>query len=319
METETLAPVADSRSVAAEEPEMPAVDLNASATCELIDASPVLEAAQQDDRRCILCLDCGDMDGRDGGRLLPVASDGWAHVNCLLWSAEVYEGEDGALRNATAAIKRGRLMKCTMCSDSGATVGCCQRGCSRNYHFACGIDDNAVFLEKEVFCETHTGARKSKTLNFDVARRVFVPSPMYRMLFDGAVEDFKPDTTIDSPTPYVRMGSLCILSLGEIAWQRPGFHTRTCLHAVGYTSVRAYWSTVTVGERCLYLCRIEDIDDAPAFTITSEAGLRVRGLSPEAAWTAVFDRVKAIWMSDAWQTPPDGRYMFGLSLPPVIR
>lgn len=297
----------------------PAPDLPAAVECETIAASPVMERVAEDERRCRLCLDCGDMEGSEGGRLLPMPPDGWAHVNCLLWSAEVYEGDDGALHNAQAAVKRGRLMRCSMCGDSGATVGCCHRGCSRNYHFACAIDDHATFMEKEVFCEAHSGGRSSKTLNYDIARRVFASSPMFRMLSDGGLEDFRPDTHIDAEASYVRMGSLCVLALGMVAWQRPGFHTRTSLHTIGYTAVRTYWSAVTPGQRRLYLCRIEEMEDEPLFTIVSEDGLRVSARSPEAAWTAIFDRVKAAWSSEAWQTPPDGRYMFGLALPPVIR
>jgi len=34
----------------------------------------------------------------------------WAHVSCVLWSPEVYEGEDGELVNASAALIRGKQM-----------------------------------------------------------------------------------------------------------------------------------------------------------------------------------------------------------------
>jgi hypothetical protein len=40
-----------------------------------------------------------------------VGQDDWVHVNCALWSAEVYEEEhDGTLQNVQTALSRGRVM-----------------------------------------------------------------------------------------------------------------------------------------------------------------------------------------------------------------
>lgn len=48
---------------------------------------------------------------QDAGRLLYVGQDDWVHVNCALWSAEVYEEEhDGTLQNVQTALSRGRVM-----------------------------------------------------------------------------------------------------------------------------------------------------------------------------------------------------------------
>lgn len=40
-------------------------------------------------------------------RLLNVDLDTWVHLNCALWSREVYETLNGALMNVEKAIKRG--------------------------------------------------------------------------------------------------------------------------------------------------------------------------------------------------------------------
>lgn len=42
------------------------------------------------------------------GRLLTSGIDEWVHLNCCLWSKEVYETVGGALRNVTAAVKRSK-------------------------------------------------------------------------------------------------------------------------------------------------------------------------------------------------------------------
>ena len=42
--------------------------------------------------------------------MLSTGQDDWAHTNCALWSAEVFEEVDGTLQNVLAAIARGRQM-----------------------------------------------------------------------------------------------------------------------------------------------------------------------------------------------------------------
>ena len=44
------------------------------------------------------------------GRLLYCGQDDWVHVNCALWSAEVYEDTDGSLQNLKEAYSRGKML-----------------------------------------------------------------------------------------------------------------------------------------------------------------------------------------------------------------
>lgn len=44
---------------------------------------------------------------QDAGRLLYMGQNEWAHINCCLWSAEVYE-ENSALLQVHSAVSRGR-------------------------------------------------------------------------------------------------------------------------------------------------------------------------------------------------------------------
>lgn len=106
----------------------------------------------------------------------------WAHVNCSLWSAEVYE-ENGALLQVHSAVSRGRhlvrlpgqyldviiamdevmnvfclldLQRCDHCGQSGATVGCCLATCQSNFHFMCARVQNCVFQQdRKVYCYKH--------------------------------------------------------------------------------------------------------------------------------------------------------------------
>ena len=47
---------------------------------------------------------------QEAGRLVPCGVDEWVHVNCAVWSAEVYEEHNGILRCVHTAISRGLRM-----------------------------------------------------------------------------------------------------------------------------------------------------------------------------------------------------------------
>lgn len=101
----------------------------------------------EDPRQCALCLKYGDADSKvkevalgvasahslipllslgslllplllydpllppqEAGRLLYIGQNEWTHVNCAIWSAEVFEENDGSLKNVHAAVARGRQM-----------------------------------------------------------------------------------------------------------------------------------------------------------------------------------------------------------------
>lgn len=47
---------------------------------------------------------------QEGGRLLYIGQNEWTHVNCALWSAEVFEDDDGSLKNVHMAVLRGKQL-----------------------------------------------------------------------------------------------------------------------------------------------------------------------------------------------------------------
>ena len=100
------------------------------------DKMPTLET-----RKCVLCGVSGDGDVENiTGRLIPLRFSEWIHVNCALWSSEVYEAEDGSLQNVFAAVSRSKTLQCSAsgCHTRGATLGCCHPDCSHNYHLQVG-------------------------------------------------------------------------------------------------------------------------------------------------------------------------------------
>lgn len=66
-------------------------------------------------RRCVFCSILGDQVKDSAGRLLYVGLDEWVHINCALWSAEVYEDDSGRLKNVNEALKRGNKLVRNFC------------------------------------------------------------------------------------------------------------------------------------------------------------------------------------------------------------
>ena len=76
--------------------------------------------------------------------------DKWVHLNCALWSYEVYETLNGALMYVDHACKRGLCMDCTVCGKKGATLGCFKLRCSNIYHVSCAQSVGVMFFQDKV-------------------------------------------------------------------------------------------------------------------------------------------------------------------------
>ena len=104
-----------------------------------------------DDRKCILCGLVGDSDTNGPGRLISYEKARWVHLNCALWSHEVYETMNGSLMNVTQAYQRtSQSSVCVICDKRGASIGCFRPRCSNVYHVSCAKHSNAVFFPDKV-------------------------------------------------------------------------------------------------------------------------------------------------------------------------
>ncbi|XP_043114866.1 LOW QUALITY PROTEIN: histone-lysine N-methyltransferase 2B [Puntigrus tetrazona] len=209
--------------------------------------------SKDDERQCALCQKYGDAKASDAGRLLYLGQNEWAHVNCTMWSAEVFEEDDGSLLHVHSAVARGRLMRCERCNRTGATVGCCLTSCQSNYHFMCARFRNCVFQDdKRVFCYKHRDLISGKMITgqgFEVLRRVYVD-------FEGISLRRKFLTGLEPESINLMIGSLLVKKLGKLS------ELSTChgkLFPVGYECSRWYWSTVNPLRRCKYTFRVREV------------------------------------------------------------
>uniref|UniRef100_A0A4W3HIQ9 [histone H3]-lysine(4) N-methyltransferase n=1 Tax=Callorhinchus milii TaxID=7868 RepID=A0A4W3HIQ9_CALMI len=192
----------------------------------------------------------GDPDSPDAGRLLYIGQNEWTHMNCALWSAEVFEDDDGSLKNVHMAVIRGKQLRCERCQKSGATVGCCLTSCQSNYHFMCARAKNCVFLDdKKVYCQKHKDLVKGETVpedGFEVLRRVYVD-------FEDITLRRKFLTGLEPESIHMMIGSMTIDCLGIL---NDLSDCEAKLFPIGYQCSRVYWSTTDARKRCVYTCKI---------------------------------------------------------------
>jgi hypothetical protein len=103
-----------------------------------------------DKRVCIFCQGYGDQDASGPSRLLVVDVDKWCHLNCALWSDEVYETMNGALVNVDLAYRKSMNIECCFCHQKGASLKCFSNKCASNYHFMCAVKDKCAFNQDKV-------------------------------------------------------------------------------------------------------------------------------------------------------------------------
>ncbi|XP_060784206.1 histone-lysine N-methyltransferase 2C isoform X2 [Neoarius graeffei] len=225
----------------------------------------------RDRRRCCFCHQEGDGVTDGAARLLNLDLDTWVHLNCALWSSEVYETQAGALINVEQARQRGRTISCAFCQRLGATSGCHRLRCLNVYHFTCALQAGCTFFkDKTMLCHQHrprisgSGAllhlEDQQLRCFSVFRRVYVQRDELRQLA-SAVQRPELGHTF-------RIGSLLFHTMGQLPPAlMPHFHSSNTIFPPGYEASRLYWSMRHGHRRCRYVCTVEERQGRPEFCI----------------------------------------------------
>ncbi|XP_066441659.1 histone-lysine N-methyltransferase 2C isoform X2 [Eleutherodactylus coqui] len=277
----------------------------------------------KDFRKCCFCHEEGDGMTDGPARLLNLDLDLWVHLNCALWSTEVYETQAGALINVELALRRGLQMKCVFCHKMGATSGCHRLRCTNIYHFTCAIKAQCMFFkDKTMLCPMHKpkGAHEQELTYFAVFRRVYVQRDEVRQIA-SIVQRGERDHTF-------RVGSLIFHAVGQLLPQQmQDFHSATALFPVGYEASRLYWSMRYANRRCRYLCYIEEKDGLPLFIIkVHEQGhedLVLTDTTPKGVWDKILEPVancrKGSEILRLFPVFLKGEDLFGLTVSAVTR
>ncbi|XP_052067905.1 histone-lysine N-methyltransferase 2D-like [Mytilus californianus] len=280
----------------------------------------------EDKRSCVFCQTIGDGPTDGPGRLLNMDVDKWVHLNCALWSSEVYETLNGDLMNVDVAFKRAQALECQSCKKSGATLGCFKVSCSKVFHIGCAQKAGCMFFQdKTILCPPHA----PKIFPDNVLTNLSV----YRKVYVNRDEDKQVASMIrgqEEGTYALRISSLILHSVGQLLPHQIAtgkFHTRDFIYPVGFKSSRFYWSMRRLYKRCRYVCSISDNDGRPEFMIrVVEAGFEdivMKDSSPRSVWFKVLEPLdKMRRNADLVKIFPSfmtGEELFGLTEPAIIR
>ncbi|XP_043922826.1 histone-lysine N-methyltransferase 2C [Protopterus annectens] len=301
----------------------PPCDIEIDALLKKLGTSIRPQPVPRDCRKCCFCHEEGDGLTDGPARLLNLDLDIWVHLNCALWSTEVYETQSGALINVELALRRGLHMKCVFCHKIGATSSCHRLRCTNVYHFTCAFKAQCMFFkDKTMLCPLHKpkGCHEQELNYFAVFRRVYIQRDEVRQIA-SIVQRGERDHTF-------RVGSLIFHSIGQLLpHQMQAFHSSTALFPVGYEASRLYWSMRYINRRCRYLCGIEEKDGLPEFVIkVIEQGhedLILKDTSPKGVWDKILEPIAELRKDSSilklFPVYIKGEDLFGLTVPAVAR
>lgn len=281
------------------------------------------ETLPTDLRKCCFCHEEGDGATDGPARLLNLDLDLWVHLNCALWSTEVYETQGGALINVEVALHRGLLTKCSVCQKTGATNSCNRIRCPNVYHFACAIRAKCMFFkDKTMLCPMHKlkGPCDHELSSFAVFRRVYIER--------DEVNQIASIIQRGERIHMFRVGGLIFHAIGQLLpHQLADFHSVTALYPVGYEATRIYWSMRYNNRRCCYRCSICDNNGQPEFTVQvieyGHEDVVLSDSSAQAVWNQIVEPVARMRRElDMLRLFPDylkGEDLFGLTLHAVVR
>ncbi|XP_077428838.1 histone-lysine N-methyltransferase 2D isoform X2 [Vanacampus margaritifer] len=281
------------------------------------------ERLPRDKRKCCFCHEEGDGATDGPARLLNIDVDLWVHLNCALWSTEVYETQGGALINVEVALRRGLRTLCACCQKTGATNSCNRLRCPNVYHFACAIRARCMFFkDKTMLCTQHKlkGPSEDELCSFAVLRRVYIERDEVKQIASILQRGDR--------VHLFRVGGLIFHAVGQLLpSQMAIFHSPTAIFPVGYEATRIYWSTRVPNKRCRYRCRISEDDGLPLFEVrVLEHGmedLHYRDMTPQGIWEQVVHKVAKLRndssMLKLFTEHVKGEEMFGLTIHAVMR
>ncbi|XP_049611795.1 histone-lysine N-methyltransferase 2D isoform X2 [Syngnathus scovelli] len=281
------------------------------------------ERLPRDKRKCCFCHEQGDGATDGPARLLNIDVDLWVHLNCALWSTEVYETQGGALINVEVALRRGLRTLCACCQKTGATNSCNRLRCPNVYHFACAIRARCMFFkDKTMLCTQHKlkGPSEDELCSFAVLRRVYIERDEVKQIASILQRGDR--------VHLFRVGGLIFHAVGQLLpSQMAVFHSPTAIFPVGYEATRIYWSTRVPNKRCRYRCRIGEDDGRPLFEVrVLEHGmedLQYRDMTPQGIWEQVVHKVAKLRdessMLKLFTEHVKGEEMFGLTIHAVMR
>lgn len=166
------------------------------------------------------------------GRLLNIDANQWVHVNCALWSTEVFENENGVLKNVDVALRSAQTMQCKVCQRIGASLRCYKHNCDNSksfYHLPCAKQANCKFgIDKLFYCENHEIRPEVCLKRLGTLRRICIEreeTPLLAKIFNHSYP-------IEM---MMRIGSLIFRNIGQLMPEQvKSFHSEEHIFPVRF-------------------------------------------------------------------------------------
>jgi len=153
--------------------------------------------SEEAERPCDFCPKVNRTGGTLPSPMLGPFTKGYMRKNvflhhiCAMWAPEIYhDPETDQLVNVMSAYQRSRGLKCSVCGDNGASVGCYVQECARVYHFCClygSPPPRAAHPENDGPCVRH-----------DAYYSAFCPEHAARANEDAYVQRMKADAEVNT-------------------------------------------------------------------------------------------------------------------------
>jgi len=81
----------------------------------------------------------------------------YMHELCAIWTPDVYLDDTNRFKDLKKALKRCKKLRCSLCADFGAGLGCLNKECKQTYHFLCAKESNCLFVGSKfiIYCPDH--------------------------------------------------------------------------------------------------------------------------------------------------------------------
>lgn len=103
-------------------------------------------------------------------------------------------------------------------------------------------------------------------------------------------------------------------SIGDIVFDRPGYHSETSIYPVGYKITRTDANFKDPEQKCTYTCHIIDNGDSPRFEIIpdNDSEFAISGPSPDYCHTTLLQVIHSATDTRNTNIRPRGEWFFGL-------
>ncbi|KAL1529815.1 hypothetical protein AB1Y20_000747 [Prymnesium parvum] len=107
---------------------------------------------------CAFCHEGEDSDDPDDDPIVLTnaivrSKPVYAHEECLAWCPDLYQSEDLTWQNVGKALHRCHRLKCAVCGEGDAPLGCKRAACKKNWHYPCAMEPTTgLVIYEDLFC-----------------------------------------------------------------------------------------------------------------------------------------------------------------------